>query len=248
MEYLGEKSNRQVVLKQRRTYGEVNALLARGELDLAFLCSAQYVETHDRFGARLLAVPVVDGKTVYRSYIITGRLSDIDSLEGLRGRKFAFVDPLSNTGHLVPTYLLAMQGERPGLFFDSYVFTDSHDNSIRAVSEGLVDGAAVDSMVYDYMAASAPDLLRGTRIIHRSRPFGIPPVVVPSDIDPDLEVDLREWLLSMHEEPNGRAILQQLSIERFVLGDDSDYDDIREMQAFLASRGDDSRDAGAPRE
>ncbi|NIR02551.1 MAG: PhnD/SsuA/transferrin family substrate-binding protein, partial [Gemmatimonadales bacterium] len=63
MQYLGDGTGRRVVLKQRRTYEEVNELLARGELDLAFLCSAQYVETHDRFEARIVAVPVVGGET-----------------------------------------------------------------------------------------------------------------------------------------------------------------------------------------
>jgi phosphonate transport system substrate-binding protein len=243
MHYLGERSGRRVILKQRRTYGEVNELLARGELDLAFLCSAQYVEMHDRYGVRLLAVPVVEGETVYRSYIIVGAQSGIQSFAQLRGKKFAFVDPLSNTGYFVPAYLLARSGEEPDTFFSSSIFTDSHDNSVRAVSDGLVDGAAVDSLVYDFMAARWPDVIARTRVIQRSRPFGIPPLVVPADIDQDLEARLGSLVMQMHEDAEGEAILAQLAIDRFAPGEDAAYDDIRQMYAFLAGRGESARQA-----
>jgi len=108
VDYIGERSKSKVVLKQRRTYGEVNELFARGELDLALLCSAPYVEAHDKFGARVLVVPVVRGERVYRSYLIVRAGSGIRSLQELRGKRFAFVDPLSNTGFLWPTYLLRL--------------------------------------------------------------------------------------------------------------------------------------------
>ena len=131
MEYVGDKLGRRVILKQRRTYEEVNSLLAQGKLDLAFLCSAQYVEAHDKLEARLLAAPVVRGKTVYRSYIIVNAASNLTSLAGLQGKRFAFSDPMSNTGYLVPVYSLARMGQSPERFFASYVFTGSHNNSIQ---------------------------------------------------------------------------------------------------------------------
>ena len=233
MEYVGERSGRRVILKQRRTYEEVNNLLAQGELDLAFLCSAQYVEAHDKFGAKLLVAPVVHGKTLYRSYIIVGADSNAHSLQDLQGKKFAFSDPMSNTGCLVPTYLLAQMGQSPETFFASCIFTGSHDNSIQAVSEGLVDGAAVDSLIYDSLRSRDPDLVRSTRAIVRSQPFGIPPLVVPPGIDPKLEQALRSVFLAMHEDADGRAILEKLDIERFVLTDDAAYDGVRKVHAFL---------------
>lgn len=233
MEYLGEKSGRQVILKQRRTYEEVNNLLAQDELDLAFLCSAQYVEAHDKLGAKLLAVPVVEGKTVYRSYIIVNSTSKAASLADLRGKSFAFSDPMSNTGCLVPTYLLARMGQSPHAFFSSCIFTGSHDHSIEAVSAGLVDGAAADSLVYDFLRSRRPDVVNRTRVIVRSQPFGIPPVVVPADIDSELEQTLRATLLTMSQDPRGKTILGKLAIERFVLQDDAAYDGIREMRALL---------------
>ncbi len=233
--YLGHQLGRRVVLKQRRTYEELNDLLALGEVDLAFVCSGAYVEAHDQFGTRLLAVPVVGDKAVYRSYIIARPGSGVHSLASLRGKRFAFVDPLSHTGYLVPTYLLARDGESPDSFFSSYVFTNSHDNSIRAVADALVDAAAVDSLVYDFVSARDRALARKTEVIEKSEAFAMPPLVVPYSVTPALEAALRSTLLSMHEDERGRSILQELSIDRFVTAADDQYDSIRKMRAFVAS-------------
>lgn len=245
VDYIGRRLGRKVILKQRRTYGEVNELLARDELDLAFLCSAPYVEARDKLGVRLLAVPVVRGQAVYKCYIIVRARSTISTLEGLRGKKFAFVDPMSNTGYLVPTYLLVLRGESPESFFASCTYTGSHDNSIQAVAEGFADGAAVDSLTYDFLQTRGSPLVRSTRVIYRSGWFGIPPFVVPAKIDPALETKLRAVLVSMHQDARGKEILGRLDIERFIAGDDKAYDAIRRMKALLKDKA--RHGPGSPR-
>ena len=57
--YLEQKVGRPVELIQRRTYVEANALIERGEVDLAFVCTSAYVAGHDDFGMELLAAPEV---------------------------------------------------------------------------------------------------------------------------------------------------------------------------------------------
>ena len=103
--------------------------------------------------------------------------------EDLRGKLFAFSDPLSNTGMLIPTYTLAKMGETPELFFRKYIFTYSHDNSIRSVAEKFVDGAAVDSLIWEYLNAKDPEWTAQTRIIYKSASCGIPPLVVSPEVD-----------------------------------------------------------------
>jgi phosphonate transport system substrate-binding protein len=57
--YLGYKTGKDLELVQRKTYGEVNELLGKGLIDLAFICSGPYVTGNDRYGFILLAVPEV---------------------------------------------------------------------------------------------------------------------------------------------------------------------------------------------
>ena len=230
---IANKVGRRIVFAQKRTYAEVNDMVERKELDLAFVCSGPYVRAHEEFGMELLVVPVAHGQTVYHSYIVVNRDSPIASLDGLEGKTFAFTDPDSNTGYLVPRYMLAKRDQSPETFFGSTFFTHSHDSSIRAVAEGLADGAAVDSLVWEFTNAVDPTSTSRTRIITRSPPYGIPPVVVHPSIDPRLKDRLRESFLTLHNDENTRALLRNLQIDRFALGDDTTYDSVREMQKWL---------------
>jgi phosphonate transport system substrate-binding protein len=231
--YIGERTGRSVELVQRETYQEINDLIEQGQLDMAFVCTGAYIEGHDTFGMEILAAPVVYGEPVYYSYTIVDADSAATALADLRGASFAFTDPISNTGTLVPTYLLGQLGETPDTFFGEYIYTYSHDRSIEAVADGLVDGAAVDSLIYDYMLANDDPAIEGTRILATSEPYGIPPIVVHPDLDNDLKRQLRSILLEMHADTEGRAILSAIKIDRFEVIGDSAYDSVREMQAWI---------------
>ncbi len=232
-DYIGRKLGRGVEMVQRKTYAEVNFLVKEGRIDAAFVCSLPYVEGHREFGMELLCVPVCFGKTEYCSYIIVHKDSEVEDLGGLRGRHFAFSDPLSNSGMLIPVYTLAKMGETPESFFKGYIFTYSHDNSIRSVAQKFVDGAAVDSLIWEYLAAGKSEWTAQTKIVRRSEPCGIPPVVVSPNIDGELKEKLRSAFLGMHNDPQGRKILKKILVDRFTTLEDSAYDSIRRMEAFV---------------
>lgn len=227
--YLGDHLGRPVELVQRRTYAEVNELVAAGTVDLAFVCTSAYVAGADRGEMELLVVPEVDSEKVYYSSVIVPAGSEVAAVSELRGKVFAFTDPMSHTGRVYPTYLLQQLGEDPDTFFSSSFFTYSHDKAIEAVAAGVADGAAVDSLVLDHALARDPSLRDRVTAIHRSPPFGIPPVVVPVDIPAELRQRLEQALLDLHTSPAGRAILVEIGVDRFVIGDDVDYETVRAL-------------------
>ncbi len=231
LDYLSTKLNRPVELVQRRTYSEVNDLIESGLVDMAFVCTSAYVAGHDKFGMELLAAPQVNGETTYYSVLIVPGGSPVQSMSDLRGKVVAFTDPMSNTGRVYPTFLVQQLGSTPDEFFARTFFTYSHDDAIHAVADGLADGAAVDSLVYDFAVASDPALATKTRIIHRSPPFGIPPVVVSPSVRPQLRAELQTILLGMSDDPDGLRGLQAIGVDKFVLIDDSAYDSARELLA-----------------
>lgn len=233
LDYVSEKLDMPVELVQRETYAEINDLVKMEELDAAFVCTGAYVDGHDEFEMELLVAPVAYGEPVYYSYIIVPAESDVKSIENLRGKTFAFTDPLSNTGCLVPTYMLAVMNETPDTFFERYIFTNSHDKSIEGVATNLVDGAAVDSLIWDYMDATDPKYTSKTKVIGKSPPYGIPPIVVPKGLDPELKGQLQEVFLHIHEDEGGREVLDKVKIDRFVVVDDSTYDSVREMKVWV---------------
>ncbi len=234
LDYIGRQLDRDVELVQRKTYREVNELLGKGQIDLAFICSGPYVSGRDKFGFELLATPEVRGSHFYRSYLIVNRASKAKRLEDLRGRVFAFTDPESNTGKLVPTHWLNQIGQQPKAFFSRTMYTYSHDNAILAVSRALVDGAAVDSLIWEYYSHKNPAFTAKTRIIKKSQPYGIPPIVASDRLASELRKQIREAFFAMHRDRQGQKILAELMITRFVSPRDEWYDSIRQVRAALA--------------
>lgn len=237
LDYVGGKLGLPVELVQGKTYAEINDMVRAGDVTFAFVCTNPYLQGKDDFGMELLAVPEVNGETIYYSYLVVRADSSLDSLADLRDHTFAFSDPLSNSGRLAPVYQLALMGETPESFFARSIFTYAHDNSIKAVAENLVDAAAVDSLVYDYWVETGSNYTSRTKVIEKWGPFGINPVVVRPGLDPALKARLREVLLGMDEDAAGREILKSLFINRFVVADERIYDSVRDMREVVASTG-----------
>ncbi len=235
--YLQDRLGRRVELVQKKTYAETNLLLAKGEIDLAFICSGPYATQGQKMGLKLLAAPQVAGATTYRSYLIVHKDSPYKTLADLAGTTFAFTDPDSNTGWLVPRFWLLQAGQTPHRFFGKFLFTHGHDNSILAVAKKLVDGASVDSLIWDYHQATYPSLTAKTRIIRKSQPFGIPPVVGSPSLSARSGQAIQEQLFAMHLNNRGKRILAQLRIDRFVPARDVWYQNIRQMHAALTGNG-----------
>lgn len=223
LDYLSAKLNRPVERVQRRTYAQVNELLRSGEVDLAFVCTSSYLRGRREFNLQLLAAPQVNGEVVYRAQIIVPTESSTQEIEDLRGKVFAFTDPISFTGRVYPTYLLQTLGEQPETFFRRIFFTYSHDDAIHAVADGVADGASVDSLVLDFALKHTPELAQQIRVIHTSPPFGMPPVVISPNLRPQTRAELESILLNMHLDQDGLAALQALGYDKFVKVSTEDY-------------------------
>ncbi len=233
LSYMEQKLGQQVTLILRPTYAEINDLVKSQRADVAFVCSLAYAKGNQDFGMELLVAPQMYGETVYYSYLIVPQESSAVSLRDLKGAGFAFTDPMSNSGHLVPTYQLSLLGETPASFFGEHSFTYSHDNSITAVADKLLDGAAVDSLVYDQLIMSNPELASKIKIITRWGPYGIPPVVINPTLDAQLKKQLRDFFLNLHNSDEGARILNNLDIDKFVVVSNDIYNSIREMNTKL---------------
>ncbi|MFQ5900894.1 MAG: phosphate/phosphite/phosphonate ABC transporter substrate-binding protein [Thermodesulfobacteriota bacterium] len=234
--YLADKLGREVRLIYKRSYKDIDDLLERGAVGAAWICGAPYVVDHDRFGIELLVVPQVTGykEGSYRSLIIVPVESHVQSFDDLKGKTFAFSDPLSNSGRVVPTYMLARMGEAPDSFFKEYIYTYAHYESIQAVAEGFVDGASVDSYVYDAAARFNPELVEKTRVIEKSGWHGFTPIVIRKGVSKGFKEQLRKVFMNMEDDPEGKAILEAYGFDRFINPSDTLYDSIREMMRFIS--------------
>jgi phosphonate transport system substrate-binding protein len=246
LDYIGERLGREVQFIQRKTYSEINELLGIGQIDLAFICSGPYAAGKEIYDFELIATPMVQKSHFYQSYLIVNKASQFNRIEDLKGRVFAFTDPDSNTGKLVPTYWLFEMEEQPETYFSKTIYTYSHDNSILAVAKGLVDGAAIDGLIWEYYHRKDPAFTSRTRIIRKSEPYGIPPIVASKHLSSELKDRIRQLFFSMHNDPKGQKILAELMIDKFIAPRDEWYDSIRQMDLKIALMGKNKNEISKP--
>ncbi|MGQ9846423.1 MAG: substrate-binding domain-containing protein [Bacteroidales bacterium] len=223
IDYISAKLGVPIEFKQRKTYGEVNELLKENKLDFAFICTGAYLEARYKMPVEILVVPVVNGKPYYQAYVIVNNDSNIYDLNDLKNKSFAFTDPLSNTGYSYIINWLKSEKTTPDKYFSKTVFTYAHDYSIQAVKRKIVDGATVDGLVFEYLKKFQPEKVEGIKIIHKSRDFGIPPFVVQQNLNNDLKTKLRNIMLNMHLEKEGKELLGKIMIDKFIEADESLY-------------------------
>ena len=233
LEYLGEYLQKPITFKQRQTYEEINLLLESEQLDLAFICSGAYIVLAEHAPIEIMGVPLINWQPTYQSYVIVPTESSVSTLWDLQGKRFAFTDPLSNTGKLYATYRLAQLGFTPDDFFVGHSYTNSHDHSIQAVAQQHVDGACVDSRVFAQLRDAMPEATTKVRVIEESPPLAMPPVVFGPTVSPSLRLKIREFFFRLHEDAKGRELLKSLGFNKFAAIDDSAYDGIREMRRFI---------------
>ncbi len=149
--YLEETLGVRTVLITGTSYGTIIEAVRAGRADALEVGPRSYVLASD------VAISVavanyeteVDKEEVpgYFSVMITKKGSGITSLADLAGRTFAFTDPASTSGYLVPASgLMVEQGftEATELdtFFGEVVFSGNHPASVLAVANDSVEGAA----------------------------------------------------------------------------------------------------------
>jgi len=238
VERIGRDVGRGDVFILRPSYSDVRAELEQGSIDVAFVCTGTYVHTLAGGKVELLVQPEFEDGVDYRSLLIVSVRSGFEKLGDLRGAVVAFTDPESNTGYLVPTANLLALGHDPRTFFGKIVFTGSHDRSILAVALGVVDGAAVDSLVWFSKKREDPSLAAEIKVIWKSEPYGPPPILVPAGLEEGLVQALRQAFLNLDGDEKGRAILSSIGIKRFVPLRREDYQSVIELYRFVqAERG-----------
>lgn len=216
---------------------EREARFRRGEVDVLWICGLPYVWNwqDDPDAVQLLAAPVMQGERyggapVYYSDIVVRRASGLKSFEDLRGTRFVYNEPRSHSGYNVVRHHLAALGHRSG-YFGTASESGAHQRSLAWILEGEADVAAIDSTVLELEFDRCPGLREAVSIIDTLGPSPMPPWLVRSEVDAALRDALRRLLLSLHEDREGRAVLDACRMARFATVGDADFDPIRRMAA-----------------
>lgn len=234
-DYLSERLGSRVSFVTRDEYQPLHDLLASGQIDALWTCGYPYVRFQSQL--ELLAVPVYQGRPTYQAYLIRSRQeSRIKTWFDLRGKVFAYSDPLSNSGWLVAQGQLASVNLSARDLKRSF-FAHGHRNVVEAVAAKLAQAGSVDGYVWETMRLQGMPAVAQTEVVWKSPMHGFPPMVVPAGYPQARVDDLRRVLLAMTAEEAGRALLKALNIEGFVAGHSGLYESIRKLAVSVPGSG-----------
>ena len=159
---LEKATGRKVKLTIPQNYAAVVEAMVQGQLDLAHFGGFTFVQANKRAGA----VPLVQRERdrAFHSKLITAR-DDVKTLADLKGKRFAFGDVNSTSGHLMPAYFMRKEGVDPAVL-DGAIYTGGHDATALAVAEKRVDAGALDEAVWDRLVKEGKvDATQGPRLL-----------------------------------------------------------------------------------
>ena len=218
---LGIKVNFQVA----GDYAGVITAMQHKHVDVAYFGPKSYCEAAKRSGAEAVAIEVgQDGTAGYYGYIITKKGSGLKDLASLKGKTWAFTDPNSTSGTLVPTVYFSEQGINPQKYFSRVLYSGSHEASILAVKSGKVDGASTNNL--DFERGLGSQWQQGDfNIIWKSKLIPASPIAVRKDLPVSLKTAIKNAFVSFKDKDG----LEKLKISGYIPGNDAMYDGVRKL-------------------
>jgi len=233
-EYLSEELGMPVELKVTSDYTAAIEAMKYGHIDMAWFGPFSYILAVDEAGAEAIVNGVrrSDGKSDYHSIIIARADSGIKSLSDLKGKSFAFVDPASTSGNLMPRKILIEAGINPEEDFSRYYYAGTHNAVEYAVANGNVDAGADSDNSYNRMVAEGEIDPKVNKVIYTSESIPGSPIAVRGNLPEDLKERITLALVNMDEQEIHK-VGGWGDISSYKKVSDKDYDIIREIAETL---------------
>lgn len=209
-----------------------------GRTQFAWLVPFGFVLAEKRAGAKVLLKAVRNGKDFYYSAIFTRKDRNLKSIDDLKGKNIAWVDPASSSGHIVPKASLINKGIDPDKFFKRQVFAGGHDSVVLGVLNGSVDAGATFTNEPDgktggwsLLSMSKPEYAEKIKVVYVSEP-------IPNELfattekfyneHRDVVEKVKNELEKFHLQPEGKKALFELAkIDSMVPSKSSEFDMLR---------------------
>lgn len=221
-------------------YAGVIEAMGAGKIQLAWYGGKSYIEAAARSDAEAFAQTVnSDGTKGYYSHLITNKdnpiLENIDVeagdgdqyvIKNASDLTFAFNDPNSTSGFVVPSYyVFAKNGINPNEAFEELVFAGSHEATAQAVANNQVDVATNNSENLLKLEQGDPEAFAAIQIIWTSPVIPSDPLAYRNDLPDCLKEQFKDFFYNYKD----AAVLEPLGWQGFDSATDADWDTIREL-------------------
>jgi phosphonate transport system substrate-binding protein len=220
-------------------YAAVIEALRNRTADLAFVHPVGYVLASREAKATIVAKNLWHGKSTFTARIYVRTDGGVRTLEDLRGRTIAFVDPASSSGYTYPMVLLIQRGlvrnRDPKTFFREVVFAGSHDAAMRALLNGHVDAIASFDLAREQYLKDPAERERIT-FVAETPPIPEAGIAARDGLDPETFARVRAALVSIRGPAHAGLLKRLYDIDGFEPAEDREYDSVRAAVALLGIR------------
>ena len=240
-EYLKKELDMEVQVEIPVNYITLVEAFGSKRADVGIINTFGYILAHEKYQVEPRLKLINRGRDVYYGQIIV-RVDGPQSIEELKGKKFAFVDPASTSGYLLPLRLF----KQKNIKLKEQIFAGRHDTVVNAVYQKQVDAGATFYTPPDQeggepkdarmlVKTQHPDVYDKVKILQLTDPITNDPVVFRKDLPEELKVKITKLLKDYIHSPDGsKNLMKMYHITDFKEAQDKDYDNVR---AYLKDIG-----------
>lgn len=241
--HMSAKLGMPVEMVEANGYGAAVEALRSGKLDICQSSPMPYLVAQAKVGVVPLVVPAMpDGSpSTYYSIFITHPGSGLRTADDIKARAgsltFAFADPASTSGHLIPRAKLETMGIDAEKQFKRVVFASNHTASVLTVKSGKVDVAAVTKTLLDRMVRDGRIKAGEVVTLWQSPPLHQSITFTRKTLDAALRARLVDYFVALpRERPDiwkGMRSLSTSGAVGYMPANDAMFDEYRDIARRL---------------
>lgn len=231
---------------QASDYNAIIEALRTGKADMAYMGAKAIAQAYERAEATPVAMKAVNGdkqQAIYHSLFVTSsKNTQINTIQDIKGKTVAFVDPESTSGNLVPTSEIINAFPQENLtfnkihtnggFFEAASYSGKHQAGLQAVIKGDVDVVPISDQILKSEIKNGNAKESDVKIIHESDAIPAEGFVVSKDLDKKMKDTVVDFLLNYDNKEYFKMVIKEESA-KFVAATIEDYQSVIKLNQTL---------------
>lgn len=231
--YLESETKLSIMVELPVNYIAVVEAFGSKRADAAIINTFGYILANKKYEVQARLKLINRGRDEYYGQIIA-RNDGPKSIAELQGKKFAYVDPASTSGYMLPLRLFKQENIK----LKEFMFAGKHDTVVQAVYQGKVDAGATfytppdeDGTPKDarwLLRTQYPDVYDKIKILKLTGPIPNDPLAFRKDVPEEIKQKISDAMIKYIKTEEGKkTLLDMYHITDFKTATDSDYDLVR---------------------
>ena len=243
LKYISEKIGLDINFYATTSYASVVQAMLSGFVDIGKLGPKIYLVANDKSGGDIIPVVATgrppnvfypDPCACYFGTLATRKGSGLNTIESVKGKVLALVDPGSTSGNALPRALFPdhIGGKKLEEYFGRVFYSGSHSASVRAVHSGKADAGFISESTFARVIESGEVKKEDFNFLWRSPQVPLDVIAVnKKTMSDELVNKVRDAFAHMGKSEEGKALLKATGYFAYVLSDDSKFDPLRKILA-----------------